>query len=109
MADAEAYSEVFVEIVEYSHRSGVTRINRLPGCWEFAAGDWWLAVNGHDVPTRCSRGFAVPPFQAYVEFCGLPAGLVSPRGGVLAAGACANEAALLAALRALPGKEAANV
>jgi hypothetical protein len=93
--------EVMVEIVEAALRLGHASIKDLPGCCEFEAGEWWVAVNGHEQPQRCSRGARVPGFHAYVEFNGWPAGLVSAAGGTLAAGTAANEASLLAALRAV--------
>lgn len=94
-------TEVFQEIVEMSNRLGVTKINELPGCWEIQVDErWWLAVNGHQQSIACSKGFEVAPFAAYVEFNGWPAGEVTPVGGLLAASSQANEANLIAALKA---------
>jgi hypothetical protein len=94
-------SEVFFEIVQLGMAAGAERINELPGCWEYQVSDgWWIAVNGHREPKTCSKGAEVPPFHAYVEWCGFPAGIVGPRGGVIAAGEAANEDTLIGALRA---------
>lgn len=98
----ESIPEVFFEIMNLAEARGVRRINELPGCWELALDkQWWIALNGHREPVKCSRGADVPPFACYVEFNGWPAGLVSPgpEGGVLAAGQAANEDALIEALR----------
>lgn len=94
---------LFVAIAEYATRHGAQSIKDLPGCWEVQIdARWWIAVNGHDVPTPCSRGGEpVPPWSAYIEFNGWPAGLISARdGGCLAAGELANEATFRAALAA---------
>lgn len=94
------FTEVFGAIVDLAAALRVTRINQLPGCWEHAIDElWWLALNGHRTPVRCSRGVVVEPFHAYVEWNGWPAGVLSPDGGLLAAGALANEDALIEALR----------
>jgi hypothetical protein len=96
----EQFTEVMVRVVELAAALGVQGINALPGCWEVGVDDhWWLAVNGHDAPTKCSRGPEVPPYHAYVELNGLPAGLVSPYGGTLCAAAVGKEEALCAALK----------
>jgi hypothetical protein len=93
-------SEAFAAIVEWSTSLGAKRINQLDGCWEGQVDDqWWIAINGHDEKTKCSKGATVPAFNAYVEFNGWPAGFVNPRGGVLCAGAAANEDTLIAALQ----------
>lgn len=95
-------SEVFAEAVELATRLGVERIDRLPGCWEVQVDkQWWIAMNGHKEPTACSKGGTpIPPFHLYVEFNGFPAGVIGMRTGMIAAGAAANEDALIAALKA---------
>lgn len=93
-------SVAFHEIVELALRLGVRRINELPACWEHQVDEqWWVAVNGHREEIACSTGAKVPPFCAYVTFNEWPAGILHPDGGVLAAGAAANEDALIDALR----------
>ena len=97
-----AFALAFARIAELAHALGVGAINRLSGCWEHRIDEhWWVAVNGHSTATRESSGRVdVPPCTAYVEFNGLPAGIIGPSGGVIAAGAAANEATLIAALEA---------
>lgn len=93
-------AEAFAEIVRLAERRGVTSIGQLAGCWETSVGpSWWIAVNGHAHPVRCTHGVDVPPFAAYVEYNGWPAGLFNPRGGEFVAGASANESAFIEALR----------
>jgi hypothetical protein len=93
-------SALFLKIAELAEAIGLRSIKSLPGCWEFQIdGTWWIAVNGHDEPMATSKGGTpVPPFMAYVEFNGWPAGLLDPYGGMLAAGTIANEAALTRAI-----------
>lgn len=94
-------SGIFLEIAEFAHRRGVTSINAMPGCWEVQIdAQWWMAVNGHSTPTATSRGDEpVPPFSAYIEYNGWPAGVVDPAGGVLAAGSGANAETFCRALQ----------
>lgn len=76
-------------------------VNQYEGCWEVAVDDnWWIALNGHKEAVKCSRGASVPPFTAYVEWNGWPAGFIDPRGGALAAGEAANEDTFCAAVKA---------
>ena len=81
---------------------GAAPLTKYVGCWEHQIdAQWWVAVNGHPTPTKCSKGPEVPAFCAYLEFNGWPAGELSPFGGVIAAGAIANEDALIAAIKAV--------
>jgi hypothetical protein len=92
----------FLAVIAVAERQGVKSICDMPGCWEFDAGKWWVAVNGHKEAVKCSRGAEVPAFHAYVEFNGWPAGLLHPHGeGWLAAGAAANTETFVAAMDAL--------
>jgi hypothetical protein len=94
-------TEAFLEIAHLAERLGIANIRALPGCWEHQIDKrWWIAVNANENATVCSRGPTVPPYSAYVEFNGWPAGIINPRGGVIAAGAAANEDAFIAALKA---------
>src|SRR3990167_1705130 len=94
---------VYVEFGELAHRLGVRNIKELPGCWEYQIDEqWWMAVNGHKEPVRCSKGAEVPAWHLYFEYNGWPAGFVGPSGGTVAAGEGANEATLLRALRKAP-------
>jgi hypothetical protein len=97
-------SETFFEIADLAKRLGAERIGELPGCWEQRVDSrWWIAVNGKDKETACSHGSAVPPYSAYVEYNGWPAGMIDPYGGVLVAGEGANEDTFIAALRSCQG------
>jgi hypothetical protein len=90
----------FAAVCDLAISLGVTRINKLPGCWEHQVDEhWWVAVNGHDKPTLCSTETSVPPFSIYVVFNGWPAGIIDAGGGCLAAGALANEETFLAAIQ----------
>lgn len=93
-------SEAFVRIAELAAALGVKDINQLPGCWEVQVdGRWWLAMNGHSHMVKASDDAEVPAFSAWVKFNGWPAGMVSPSGGIIAAGRSANEDTLIAALK----------
>jgi hypothetical protein len=56
---------------------------------------WRIAVNAKNVVHE-----HVPPFHVLVSYNGFPAGIIGAHGGVIAAGECANEETLCAALRA---------
>ena len=105
----EGIAEVFVRIAELALALGACDLKALPGCWEHDVdGTWWIALNGRATPTTCSRGATVAAFTAYVEFNGWPAGLVDPGGGVIAAGAAANEGMLIEALLAATKRAGAD-
>jgi len=77
--------------------------NQHPGCLEIRLDDHWqISFNGHQQPMPCAHGHGVKvyPFNAYARYNGLPAGLITPFGGTIAAGEAANEVTLLAALDA---------
>jgi hypothetical protein len=94
----DGWCEAFALVAELGCLRGIV-LPRYPGCWEFEAGGWWLAVNGHRTPTRCSRGVDVPPLSAYVERGVFPAGILDPLGGVMVGWDGATENGLIAALR----------
>jgi len=94
---------LFVLIGQLAEKDGVMPLpeHRPHTCWERRVGDeWWIAVNPHTEEKRCSRGANVPFGNAYVEFCGFPAGLFTPFGGTMAAGKVANEVTFTEALKA---------
>lgn len=95
-------SEAYAKIAELASVLGVKRINELPGCWEHQIDAlWWFAINGHDGPMAHSGGEApIDSFDVYVKFNGWPAGVLGPGGGIIAAGAAANEDAFIAAIDA---------
>ena len=93
-------SEAFVRVAELARALGVRDINQLPGCWEVQVdGRWWLAMNGHGHMVKASDDAEVPPYSAWIKFNGWPAGVISPTGGVIAAGRLANEDIFIAALK----------
>lgn len=98
---SEEIKEAFFEIVKLAERLGLSGLNKFPGCWEHQVdGQWWIALNAHKEPMTCSMGAEVPPFHAYVQFNGWPAGVIDPRGGIIAAGKVANEDTFIEALKA---------
>jgi hypothetical protein len=103
-AMTDEISEAYIEVVNLARAIGVTRIDLMEGCWEHQIDDqWWIAMNGHKKPTKCSAGATVPPFEMYVQFNGWPAGVVAPNGGIIAAGELANEDTFIAAVKAAAG------
>jgi hypothetical protein len=96
----QALSVAMCEIVALAERLGISKINQLPACWEHQVdAHWWIALNGHRIPTKCSKDVEVEPFGCYVEFNGWPAGTFNAYGGIMAAGSLGNEAAFVAALK----------
>lgn len=97
--------EAFIRLLELGIALNIKPLNQQEACWEHAVDDhWWICINGHKEARKNSKGFAVPPFECVVEWNGWPAGMFGPGGGIIAAGACANEGtfidALIAAKRA---------
>lgn len=93
--------EAFARIAELGGALGVRNVNELPGCWEHQIDEHWhLSLNGHKEAITDSKGREVPPFHASIDWNGWPAGLISPGGGIIAAGACANEDTFIEALKA---------
>ena len=97
----------FDAILEMCDRLGVRDIGSMDGFWTYVIDDhWWIAVNGHKVDVEAQspqhvNPTPVPPFTAYVEFNGWPAGLIDPYGGTLAAGEIANAETFMAACDAV--------
>ncbi len=97
----QEFVEAFSVIADLAIARNAHPLGKHDGCWEteLPAG-FWIAVNGHKTATKCSRGIKVAPFQCYAEFNGWPFATFSPFGGVLGAGAVANEDSFIEALRA---------
>lgn len=92
-------NNIFALTCELGAALGWENISMQPGCKEHAIDDhWWFAINPHNAPTRCNRGHLVPPQSIYYEFNGWPAGSLNSGGGMIAAGAIANQDTLRAAL-----------
>ena len=97
----DQFAEAFIEVGQYGFRQGARSISKSPGCWESQVDKrWWIAINPHKVPTKCSTGHEVPPVSVYIQYNGWPAGELNPRGGWIAAGEGANEDTFIEALRA---------
>ena len=99
-----SFSAAFVETCELCYARGARSIQAVPGCYEMQIDDrWWAALNPHKEPIRCSKdenGNGVPPFSVYIEFNGWPAGVITPNGGIIAAGSVANEDTYIEAVKA---------
>ena len=92
-------SEAFAKIARLGCILKAEPLNKWPGGLEIAIDErWWIAVNGHNETTKCSKGADVLPFHAWIEYNGWPAGMVSPTGGIIATGSCANENTFIEAL-----------
>lgn len=83
---------LFLLIGRLATKDDAAPLNKFDGCWERQIGkEWWIALNGHKEPIKCSRGFEVPPFNCYAEFNGWPAALFDPFNGMFCAGELGNE------------------
>jgi hypothetical protein len=103
-------SEAFCRLAELASALGVKSINKLPACWEVQVdGRWWVAMNGHGEAVKASDGADVPPYSAWITFNGWPAGVLSPVGGVIAAGSAANEDTFIDALKVRIATEGVEV
>jgi hypothetical protein len=91
---------LFILLARLAEKDNAAPLNKHAGCWERQIGEWWIAINGHRDEVKCSKGPRVPPFNCYCEFNGWPAGIFDPHGGVIAAGAAANEETFAAAIEA---------
>lgn len=102
MMSSDKVCEGFVVLGELIIAMDAHPLYKHQACWECQVDEHWkVAVNGHLQPKLCSwTNLPVDPGTAYIEFNGWPAGLVTPWGGVIAAGDAANEDTFIAALRA---------
>lgn len=73
---------VFALVMDLAGALGVSQINKMPGCWEYAFGDFTIAVNGHRETIKDSKGSDVPSYHASIERRGWPVAMVSPAGGM---------------------------
>lgn len=93
-------SEAFAAVVNYALSRGVRNLMDRPGLWEAQVDEqWWIAVNPHHETLESSHGPKVEFGNCYVEFNGWPAGMITPYGGVIAAGELANESNFISALK----------
>jgi hypothetical protein len=76
--------EVLVKASGLMLALGFRNICNLTGCAEHQIDEnWWIAVNGHREPTKCSKGATVPPFSVFVFWNDFPAGVVDAGGGAI--------------------------
>lgn len=68
--------------------------------WERAIGKWHVSMNRYNISRKNAEGIEVPAFSAALKFNGWPAGIIDPVGGIIAAGAVANEDAFIDVLKA---------
>lgn len=91
------------KIAELAHVLGVRNIKAFPGAWYRRIDDKWeVATNGHDKPIDveppgCMKA-TIDPYHTAVWYNGWLAGLMTPFGGIIAAGEGANEDTFIAAL-----------
>jgi hypothetical protein len=99
--------EVVHLIAELSFKLGEYPLTRYPEGWICRVDDnWTVAGNGMPAPVRIGgegttlMGVTLEPYNFAVWWCGWLAGTFTPYGGGwIIAGECANEDALIAALR----------
>lgn len=107
MADNFAISEAYAALVEFAMSRGARNLAAVSGAWHAVVDDQWAVwLNPHRDAIKLDSGPEVPPFECYVEFNGWPAGIFGPRGGVIAAGALANEGTFIDALKTATGMPA---
>jgi hypothetical protein len=86
------YPVVFALTVELAAKtSPVMPLNKVDGCWLRKCGDFWVAINGHDLPVTVkpdaeSMEADVPAFNVAVWSNGWLLGFVDAGGGILMAG-----------------------
>lgn len=83
-------------------KDGVIPVSTAPnGVYDRRVGLWRVVFNGTgEAKDRAENHPELPPFAVYVEYNGWPAGIIDPRGGILAAGMAANEDSFIADIEA---------
>lgn len=87
-----------VRMAELGIADGVAPVR---GLWHRRVDERWtitLNGSGEALADPDNDGIEIPAYNAYVTYNGWPAGIIGPHGGVLAAGAAANEDTLITAL-----------
>ena len=96
--DEQQVSEAFylssLVLFNKASEAGYDNLGAYPGVIEATVGSWHIRLNTEDEPVEGDA-----PFTVYLKYNGWPAGSVSADGGIMAAGAGANEVALIEALR----------
>ena len=89
-------AKAFALLCGLAYAKGARSIKDTPGLhFVYIDVHWSAYINPHS-----ERVGEVPAFHTMIEWNGWPAGLLAPDGGVVAAGALANEDSLIAALEA---------
>ena len=89
---------VIILIAELAEKDGIIPLSKFPGVWERKIDEHWTVIgNGHNEPKEY-RNSKVAPFTFHIYFNGWPAGVIDPGGGVICAGAIANEETFCKAL-----------
>ncbi len=96
----DVVAKVWEELFRIAKGRDLLPLLKQPGAFELGDPDegWYVAVNGHRHEVEV-RGSKVPPFTAYVQWNGWPAGLLTPMQGTIAAGEAANGETLVAWLQ----------
>lgn len=91
----EKINEIFVLAAELAIKDGAVPIEEM---YVRKINDSFTIVINSD-KEREYKGMKIPPFHMYVEYNGLPAGLLDPWDGFIASGKMVNENALIKALK----------
>lgn len=87
--------EIFDLVLELAVKEGVIPIKTM---WEKKLDEHWtIVVNGENITHY--NGLEIPPYHIYVEFNGLPAGLINFFEGSIANGKDANIKSFVKALK----------
>lgn len=88
--DDRPVSEVADLIAQLAIKRGLTPLYRHPGLVEMSAGGsdnkFVIWANGHRTPLQSESTPEVPPYHFYIEYNGLPAGLIHPYEGTMLRG-----------------------
>jgi hypothetical protein len=98
MRNAMQVCEAFSLLAELAMKDGADK-QPLAQFWERDIGRWHVSLNRENISRKNEAGDDVPPYTAVVTFNGWPAGMIDPRGGIIAAGAAANEDTFIAAIK----------
>lgn len=98
--DSPQISEAFALTAELATLSGASKINELPGCWEYTINEeWHIALNGHNEQMASTRCKKVPAFSIALSLlpAGMPVAFLSVTDGIFMSG---SEDDFIAALKA---------
>jgi len=100
--------EPFEAVADMAFALGVKDVGKRETPWVYCVDEHWtIAINGtkqkHKVEPADHMPVTIKPFEMAVWWCGWLAGILSPDGGILAAGGLANSDTFCAACRAVKG------